>query len=57
MDAGGPGLQQCLDKAVRATPRVSKWMTPLGLKSGPSWTVGPLELTSDVEEMVEWGQP
>ena len=32
-------------------------MTPLGLKSGPSWPVGPVGLAWDVKEQVEWAQP
>ena len=57
MQGIGLGLQQCPDKAVRVAPGVSKWMTPLGLKSGPSWAVGPSGLAWDAMEQEEWGQP
>ena len=52
----GPGLQQCPDKVVRVAPEVSKWMTPLGPRSGPTWMAGPSGLALDAVEMVEWGQ-
>ena len=35
-------------------PGVSKWMIPLGLKSRPSWKVGPFGLAWDTKEQVEW---
>ena len=38
-------------------PWISKWMTLLGLKSGPSWLVGPFRLAWDAKERVEWAQP
>ena len=58
MDAGDRlGLHQCLDKVVRVALGVSRWTTPRGLKSGPSWAVGPSVLAWDAMEQAEWGQP
>ena len=57
MDAGeSPRLRQCPDKAVRVALGIWKWMTPLGLKSGPSCAVGPSGLAWDAKEQAEWGQ-
>ena len=56
MQGIGLGLQQCPDKAVRVAPGVSKLITPPGLKSGPSWVVGPSRLAWDAMEQAEWGQ-
>ena len=52
----GLELRQYPDKVVRVAPWVSKWMTPLDLKSRPSWLVGPSGLAWDLKEWVEWGQ-
>ena len=56
MQGIGLGLQKCPDKVVRVVLGVSKWMTPLGLKSRLSWEVGPFGLAWDVMEQAEWGQ-
>ena len=48
------GLRQYPDKVERVAPWISKWMTLLGLKSGPSWLVGPFGLAWDAKERVEW---
>ena len=56
MQGIGPGPQQCPDTAVRVAPGVLKWMTPLGLKSGPLWAVGPSGLAWDAMKQAEWGQ-
>ena len=45
------GLRQYPDKVERVVPWISKWMTLLGLKSGPSG------LAWDAKERVEWAQP
>ena len=47
------GLRQYPDKVERVAPWISKWMTLLGLKSRPSWPVGPSGLARDVKERVE----
>ena len=57
MDAGDRSEASAMpDKVVRAAPEVSKWTTPLGLKSGPSWAVGPSGLAWVAMEQAECGQ-
>ena len=41
------GLQKHHDKVERVVPWISKWMTPLGLISWPSWPVGPSGMAWD----------
>ena len=57
MQGIGSGLQQCSDKGVRVAPGVLRWTTPLGLRSEPSWTMGPSELALDVMDLAGWVQP
>ena len=51
------GLRQYPDKVERVAPWILKWITLLGLRSGPSWPVGPFGLARDAKERVEWAQP